>query len=84
MTSFSYKSTGESPGGFVTELDGFLCFITPVAENGRITWAWSIQSGGGWTHRGDTNRVVEHKAGTAFSISMAEKGILDALDYGDF
>jgi hypothetical protein len=84
MTSFSYKSTGDFPGGFVTELDGYLCFITPVAENERITWAWSIQSGGGWTHRGSADQVVEHQAGTALSISMAEEAITNALDHCDF
>lgn len=84
MAKFYYQSTGDSPSEFVAKIDGYLCFIKPIIESGQIIWAWSIQSGGGWTHRGVADQVVEHKTGTAFSISMAEEAITNALDHCDF
>ncbi len=65
-------------GGFVTDVDGYLCFIAPAIEGSNVVWKWSIQSGGGWTHRGGRN-VKTHTEGISWTAESAEKDILDAL-----
>lgn len=76
---FTYKST-HSGKGLVAEVDGFLCFITPEVKGELIFWKWSIQSGGGWTHRGSADKVETHRQDVAFSVKQAEEMISDALE----
>lgn len=65
--------------GFVTNVDGFLCFIIPQVANNFVEYRWTIESGGGWTHRGGAD-VVTHFEGIAFTSSDAEKQIIEALE----
>ncbi len=67
-----------TPGGFVADVDGYLCFLLPSIESGRIVWKWLVQSGGGWTHRGGAE-VVKHAEGTAFSTYEADAELKEAL-----
>ncbi|MCU7882389.1 MAG: hypothetical protein KZQ60_19090 [Candidatus Thiodiazotropha sp. (ex Lucinoma aequizonata)] len=75
-----FQTSGGFQGGFVSESDGYLCFIEPEATSGeRIQYRWTIQEGGGWTHRGgDTvNKLIE---GTAMSSTQAEEQIIKWLE----
>lgn len=77
MQRLSYEVSGD--GGFVAIVDGFSCFITPSIKDSLLTWEWCIQSGGGWTSRGG-DKVVTHKEGCEFSVSLAEQALLQALN----
>ncbi|MES2877511.1 MAG: hypothetical protein V4713_03745 [Pseudomonadota bacterium] len=74
-----FKVSGGYPGGFVAEVDGYLCFVNPVVDGGRIVWAWTIQSGGGWGGRG-AGPIVKHSTGTALSAQFAEDDIHEELN----
>lgn len=69
-----FKTTGGYPGGFVTDIDGFLCFILPQAEGGQVSFQWAIEEGGGWTHRGGEH-VVRRAEGVAYSTDSAEESM---------
>jgi len=76
-----FQTAAGALGGFVAEVDGFLCFITPEAmpdQAGGIYWKYSIQSGGGWTHRGGET-VTTHAEGGTFSAIGAEEAIVEEL-----
>lgn len=75
-----FQTSGGFPGGFVSESDGYLCFIEPKTIGGeRIQYHWMIQEGGGWTHRGgdSVNKLIE---GTALSSTQAEEKIMEWLE----
>lgn len=56
---------------FFTEVDGYLCFLTPVMGGSSLLWRWYIQSGGGWTGRGGRD-VHLHAEGVEISAQDAE------------
>lgn len=74
-----FKTSEGFPGGFVSEFDGYLCFIEPEAREGHINYRWLIQEGGGWTHRGGNtvNKLIE---GTSMSSTQAEEKIIEWLE----
>ena len=74
-----FKTTDGIPGGFVTDIEGFLCFIQPVIDHGQIRYQWIIQEGGGWTYRGGEH-VVERAVGTTYSSISAEKAIESRIE----
>ena len=69
----------EARGGFVAEVDGYLCFITPEVESGLLVFDWAVQSGGGWTFRGGDS-VTQHATGKEFSLKCTIDSIVEALD----
>jgi len=78
--SIEFKVSGAPrPGGFVAMVDGYNCFLAPVIEEGILHWKWSVQSGGGWSHRGG-REVQTHVEGVAWSAAEAEQAICDALE----
>ncbi|MER2473139.1 hypothetical protein [Photorhabdus laumondii] len=78
-TNLTFQTSGGFPGGFVSEFDGYLCFIEPEARDSHINYRWLIQEGGGWTHRGSdsVNKLIE---GTAMSSAQAEEQIIKWLE----
>lgn len=76
--ALKFEVTGGNPGGFVAEVDGYLCFVSPVVDGSLIVWAWTIQSGGGWGARG-SGPIVKHSTGTALTAQFAADEILEEL-----
>lgn len=76
--ALKFDTTGDNPGGFVAEADGYLCFVKPIANGRHIMWVWTIQSGGGWGTRGD-GPIIEHSTGTALTAKFAEEEIVEEL-----
>ncbi|WP_432263274.1 DUF7673 family protein [Cupriavidus sp. TMH.W2] len=68
-------------GAFSRQIEGYLCLIQPVMENGHLSWHWFIQSGGGWTWRGG-EEVKEHAQGKEYSPRYAEESIKDWFERG--
>jgi hypothetical protein len=64
---------------FVSEVEGYLCFIKPIIAEGSLLWEWSIQSGGGWTTRGGPD-VHQHAKDVELSARDAQEAIEAWID----
>lgn len=64
---------------FVSEVDGYLCFVTPAVESGLLMFKWHIQSGGGWTFKGGDS-ITKHATGEESTVKGAVDSIIHALD----
>lgn len=78
MADLLFQAADGAPGGFVADVDGYLCFVLAVDGSGGIMWKWQIQSGGGWTHRGGAS-VKTHAEGHVFTTLQAQEKIIEAL-----
>ncbi len=74
-----YKAASGIPGGFFAEVDGYRCFIALEKGSATFPLKWTIQSGGGWTHRGPEH-VITHCEGVAHSVLDAEEQLVAALE----
>lgn len=80
-TRANYTLAGGYPGGFVAEIDGYLCFIlsNDDKETNHIRpWKWFIQIGGGWTSRGG-EKIKTLAEGLAPNALDADSDIYEAL-----
>jgi hypothetical protein len=66
------------PGGFVSDVLGYLVFLKPEISHGIILWHWTVQSGGGWNWLGGAE-VKVHSEGRCPTVGTAEEDILEAL-----
>jgi len=72
---FEFKTSGETPDGFVAEFDGYMCFLEPlVISQETIHYHWLVQEGGEWTHRGGSE-INTRAEGEVFSAAQADKDI---------
>ncbi|MDD2661661.1 MAG: hypothetical protein PHY54_18575 [Methylococcales bacterium] len=75
----TYETSAGMPGGFVANVEGYLCFIEPKILDGVIAWYWVIQSGGGWSCLG-SEKVKQHFEGVAPSSLTAQAGMIESLE----